>query len=116
MTNFAKVKRQRSDATFTFHEPTFLIQGEVPANPELYRMQYAITDVLQYSLLTARSPRSSQITIISAPRYHQAKLKIRPIKPEATVKKLVISVCETMLPVNGKSCAVMFLRMLIFHR
>jgi hypothetical protein len=34
--------------------------------------------------------------------------------PEAITKRLVLSACETALPMNGKSYAVMFLRMLIF--
>jgi len=64
---FSKVKRPRSEATFTLHEPTYLIQGKVPANPELYQMQYVIKDFFKYSLLTTRSPRTLQITIITAP-------------------------------------------------
>lgn len=65
--NFYKVKRPRSEATFTLHEPTYLIQGKVPANPELYQVQHVIRDFFKYNLLTTRSPPSLQITIISAP-------------------------------------------------
>lgn len=64
---FSKVKCPPSEATFTLHERTYLIQGKVPANQEPYQMQYGIRDFLKYNLLTTRSPRSLQITIISAP-------------------------------------------------
>jgi len=65
--SFSKVKRPRSEATFTLHEPTYLIQGKVLANPEINLMQYVIRDFFKYNLLTTRSPRSLQITIITAP-------------------------------------------------
>jgi hypothetical protein len=65
--NFSKVKRPRSEATFTLHEPTYLFQGKAPANPELHQTQYVIRDFFKYSLLTTQSPHSLQITIISAP-------------------------------------------------
>jgi hypothetical protein len=44
-----------------------------------------------------------------------SEIKTRPIRLEAITKDS-FNVCEKALPMNGESCAVTFLRMLILHQ